>query len=43
MKPFPHLPVEETVGDGDHRHALMVRQESADNCDVFPSGRRVLV
>ena len=39
MKPFPHLPVEETVGDGDHRHALMVRQEGADNCDVFPLGQ----
>ena len=41
MKPCPHLAVEKSVGDGDHRHALMVRHEGADDRDVLPSGRRV--
>ena len=40
MEPRPHHAVQQGVGDGDDRHALMMRHEGADNRDPFALGQR---
>ena len=35
MEPRPHRAIQQGVGDGDDRHALMMRHEGVDDRDAF--------